>query len=60
MNLAARVAALATRIAQEFNTVRTELVQRTYIQPTQPTADGPYTWWDTSGGNLTLWIEDGS
>lgn len=31
-----------------------------FIQPTQPAHDGAYTWWDTSGGNLTLWIEDGS
>jgi len=31
---------------------------QTYIQTTQP-SDAQYVWWDTSGGNLTLWIEDG-
>jgi len=32
----------------------------TYIQSTQPTGTpSQYLWWDTSGGNLTLWIEDG-
>ena len=32
----------------------------TYIQPSKPTAaSAKYAWWDTSGGNLTLWIEDG-
>ena len=32
-----------------------------FIQSTPPiVAPGvAYTWWDTSGGNLTLWIEDG-
>jgi hypothetical protein len=33
--------------------------QRTYIGTTTPAAAGPWQWWDTSGGNLTLWIEDG-
>lgn len=36
----------------------------TFIQTTQPTntqLNGAvqYAWWDTSGGDLTLWIEDG-
>lgn len=30
-----------------------------YVQATDPAIAGAYTWWDTSGGNLTLWIEDG-
>lgn len=30
-----------------------------FVQTTPPVATGPYQWWDTSGGNLTLWIEDG-
>jgi hypothetical protein len=51
---------LAARVAQEFNAVRAEQGTRTYVQSTAPTADGPYLWWDTSGGDLTLWIEDGS
>lgn len=33
----------------------------TFIQATPPDPPGgPYAWWDTSGGNLTLWIEDGT
>lgn len=36
----------------------------TFIQTTQPTLTQlngftTYAWWDTSGGDLTLWIEDG-
>ena len=36
----------------------------TFIQTTQPTSGQlngatKYAWWDTSGGDLTLWIEDG-
>lgn len=36
----------------------------TFIQSTQPTSGQllnatQYLWWDTSGGDLTLWIEDG-
>ena len=36
----------------------------TFIQATQPTSEDlgdftQYLWWDTSGGNLTLWLEDG-
>ena len=36
-----------------------------FIQATTPTAgqlDGAtrYAWWDTSGGDITLWIEDGT
>ena len=36
----------------------------TFIQTTQPTIGQlngatKYAWWDTSGGDLTLWIEDG-
>lgn len=36
----------------------------TFIQATQPTIKelagyAKYAWWDTSGGDLTLWIEDG-
>jgi hypothetical protein len=36
----------------------------TFIQATQPTSGElggatKYAWWDTSGGDLTLWIEDG-
>lgn len=31
----------------------------TYVQDTEPAGPGPYVWWDTSGGNLSLWIEDG-
>jgi len=30
-----------------------------YIQDTQPTADGKYLWVDTSGGDITFWVEDG-
>ena len=37
----------------------------TFIQNTQPSSQqlnglNKYQWWDTSGGNLTLWIETGS
>lgn len=37
----------------------------TFIQNTQPTpselgGSNKYLWWDTSGGNITLWIEDGN
>ena len=37
----------------------------TFIQTTQPTVGQlqgftQYLWWDTSGGDLTLWIEDGA
>lgn len=37
----------------------------TFIQTTQPTIGQledytQYVWWDTSGGDLTLWIEDGT
>ena len=36
-----------------------------FIQPAQPTVAelmgfNKYLWWDTSGGDLTLWIEDGT
>lgn len=32
-----------------------------FIQDTQPvTSATKYLWWDTSDGDLTLWIEDGS
>lgn len=32
----------------------------TFIQDTQPTTSATkYLWWDTSNGDLTLWIEDG-
>jgi len=36
-----------------------------FIQTTQPTVTqlmgfNEYLWWDTSGGDLTLWIEDGN
>lgn len=36
----------------------------TFIQTTQPSAGQisgltTYAWWDTSGGDLSLWIEDG-
>lgn len=39
-------------------------VGRVFVQPTAPTAGQlngatTYVWWDTSGGNLTLWVEDG-
>ncbi len=31
-----------------------------FIQPTAPTGQTTnYAWFDTSGGNLTLWIEEG-
>jgi hypothetical protein len=35
-----------------------------FIQTTQPTVAqlmgfDEYLWWDTSGGDLTLWVEDG-
>ena len=33
--------------------------RQVFIQPTQPTFNGTGMWWDTSGGNLTLWVEDG-
>lgn len=32
----------------------------TFIQATQPSGPSRFAWWDTSGGNLTLWIEDGT
>lgn len=37
----------------------------TFIQSTQPTTGDlngatKYAWWDTSGGDLTLWLEDGT
>lgn len=31
----------------------------TFVQEDEPVYVGAYTWWDTSGGDLTLWIEDG-
>lgn len=36
-----------------------------FVQSTQPTlaqlnGATQYVWWDTSGGNLTCWIEDGT
>lgn len=32
----------------------------TFIQDSAPTySDGPYAWWETTGADLTLWIEDG-
>jgi hypothetical protein len=33
----------------------------TYIQPTQPSVDAgvQYLWWQKTGSNLTLWINDG-
>lgn len=31
----------------------------TFIQDDPPVYAGAYAWFDTSGGNLTLWIEDG-
>jgi hypothetical protein len=30
-----------------------------FIQASAPSHVGAYSWWDTSGGDLTLWIEDG-
>jgi len=30
-----------------------------YIQDTQPVATGKYLWVDTSGTDITLWVEDG-
>lgn len=32
----------------------------TFVQSTQPDHAAPYLWWDTSGDDLTLWIEDGN
>ena len=32
----------------------------TFVQATAPIYTAPYTWWDTSGGDITLWIEDGT
>lgn len=33
----------------------------TFIQSTAPvTSATKYQWWDTTGGDLTLWIEDGT
>jgi len=34
----------------------------TYIQTTRPSLSNTqkYMWWDTTGGNLSLWIEDGT
>lgn len=36
-------------------------ITNNFIQDTAPTVDPgiTYTWWDTSGGNLTLWVENG-
>lgn len=31
-----------------------------FVQDTDPSITGKYVWFDTSGGDLTLWIEDGS
>lgn len=31
-----------------------------FIQNTQPVVSGKYAWFDTTGGDLTLWIEDGT
>lgn len=32
----------------------------TYIQASQPTALGPWVWWQTvTGGKFSLWINDG-
>lgn len=30
-----------------------------FVGPTQPVFDGPYVWVDTSGGGVTIWLEDG-
>jgi hypothetical protein len=59
------------RVAEEFNAVRSEIPTSgggsgptvgfpVFIQNTQPVVSGPYTWWDTSNNDITLWIEDGS
>lgn len=32
----------------------------TFIGTVAPVHSGPYLWWDTSGGNLTLYLEDGA
>jgi hypothetical protein len=34
--------------------------QNLYIQNTQPAASGPYVWFDTTGGNLQIKVEDGA
>lgn len=31
-----------------------------FVQDVAPNQTGKYVWFDTSGGDLTLWIEDGS
>jgi len=50
--LSQRIETIADQIAADANEVAT------YLGPTAPNDPGPFLWWDTSNGGLTLWIED--
>lgn len=70
MSLQSQITSLATRIAHEIKSVRTEItsgtVPRVYVQPTAPTvqANTPYIWIQTGlgpqGQDTTMWFEDGA
>lgn len=35
--------------------------QNVFVQPTAPVTDlATYVWFDTTGGDLTIWVEDGT
>ena len=72
MSLVDRVDSLATRIGQEFKTVRSQIsqggggggTQQVLVQANAPTVDAgvPYLWFQTGlggGDAMTLWVEDG-
>ena len=50
--LSQRIENIADQIAANAGEVPT------YIGPTAPSHSGPFLWWDTSAGGLTLWIQD--
>lgn len=50
---------MATIVSYTKDEIDALLGVPTFIQTTAPVTPGKYLWWDTSGGNLTLWIEDG-
>lgn len=52
----------ASKVSTENgDTVEEALSKRTplFVQETQPQISEKYVWFDTSGGDITLWIEDG-
>jgi len=59
VNLGSNIATGSVQYSASATTV-TNFGVPTYIQSTKPTGTpSKYLWWDTSGSNLTLWIEDG-